>query len=285
MDLADYLEPARAVGGMSVGVYRNDLPRLGISAANTPVPVYYIPVVLRDMPRRNAWCDGRHQRNPARPTGSVACYDLRQRWETELNFAFHTLSFYVPQAAFDELTSELQRPRVGTLDCQPSSVTLDPVLYHLSRALLPVLEQRVPVSGLLADQMLVAVRFHLATRYGGLRPQDAPPGRLSARQIARLTELMLDEPWRNIRLTQLAASCGLPVRTFLRAFRRQFGTSPHQYRLAAKTRHARALLENTDLPLSHIAHTCGFSDQSHLTRVFSRITGISPALYRRARRS
>jgi AraC family transcriptional regulator len=35
-------------------------------------------------------------------------------------------------------------------------------------------------------------------------------------------------------------------------------------------------------PLAEIALSCGFADQSQLTRVFSRYVGLSPAVYRRA---
>jgi AraC-like DNA-binding protein len=40
-------------------------------------------------------------------------------------------------------------------------------------------------------------------------------------------------------------------------------------------------LRSRQLPLSVVALTCGFSDQSHFTRVFSRIVGTSPGAWRR----
>lgn len=280
MDQADYLDPSASVGGISVGNYRNDAPRLELSTPNERVPVFYVPVMLMEIPRQNAWRDGRHARNPARPTGAVACYDLRHRWETELNFAFHTVSYYIPQTAFDQLTLEFREPRIETLGCAPTLVTLDPILYHLSLALVPVIDRRAAIPSLLADEILVAVRLHLATRYGGLRLPETAPGRLSPRQIRSLKSRLLDEPARSVRLAELAASCGMPLRAFQRAFRRQFGSSPHRWRLASKVAHARTLLERTGLPLAHIAQTCGFSDQSHFTRVFTRLVGISPAAYR-----
>jgi|SaaInlStandDraft_1057018.scaffolds.fasta_scaffold08779_5 AraC-like DNA-binding protein len=44
---------------------------------------------------------------------------------------------------------------------------------------------------------------------------------------------------------------------------------------------ARILLKTTPSPLSEVALNCGFSDQSHFSRVFAKITGSSPREYRK----
>lgn len=284
MDIANYLAPSWSVGGISVGNYRNDTPKLTVSEPNLPMPLYYLPVTLKDLPASNAWQDGRHRRNPARPTGAITSFDLRSRWETELNFCFHTISFYIPQTAFDQLTDELCLPRVESLSCQPGSVHLDPIAYHLSRTLESIIDSYQAVPSLLAGQILSAVRLHIAICHGRLRLREESAGRLTSDQIRNLKSMMLDEAGRNIRLAELAAACDLPLHVFERAFRRHFGKPPHQWRLAAKIEHARKLLESTDTPLAEIALTCGFSDQAHLTRVFSRAQGLAPGAYRRSRR-
>ena len=51
-------------------------------------------------------------------------------------------------------------------------------------------------------------------------------------------------------------------------------------RLAAK-RPAQQLMTIRDLPLSDIAMSAGFANQSHFTRVFSATVGVSPAAWRR----
>jgi AraC family transcriptional regulator len=69
---------------------------------------------------------------------------------------------------------------------------------------------------------------------------------------------------------------------FVRAFRRHAGLTPGAYRKRERVRAASALLLDSTVTLSRIAHECGFADQSHLTNVFREATGISPSRYRRA---
>jgi AraC family transcriptional regulator len=52
---------------------------------------------------------------------------------------------------------------------------------------------------------------------------------------------------------------------------------------AAAVEKAKDLLQGVQ-PLSTVASACGFADQSHVTRVFTRAVGMTPAAWRRMRR-
>jgi AraC family transcriptional regulator len=85
-----------------------------------------------------------------------------------------------------------------------------------------------------------------------------------------------------ISLRSAAAMAGVHETHFSRAFRRYVGVTAVQYRTQARIRRASSLLLETPLPIARIAASCGFSDQSHLTRAFSERLGLTPAAYRRA---
>jgi AraC-like DNA-binding protein len=57
--------------------------------------------------------------------------------------------------------------------------------------------------------------------------------------------------------------------------------APHRWLLRHRIDRAKALLRGSEAPLAEIADACGFSDQSHLTRVFRSLTGTSPGAWRR----
>ena len=46
----------------------------------------------------------------------------------------------------------------------------------------------------------------------------------------------------------------------------------------------RQLLADTDLPIATLAYQAGFADQSALTRVMRRTTGLTPSAYRKLHR-
>jgi AraC-like DNA-binding protein len=57
--------------------------------------------------------------------------------------------------------------------------------------------------------------------------------------------------------------------------------APHAWLLQCRVDAAKSMLRDRRLPLSEVALGCGFADQSHFTRVFSRLVGVSPGLWRR----
>jgi AraC family transcriptional regulator len=56
--------------------------------------------------------------------------------------------------------------------------------------------------------------------------------------------------------------------------------TPHAYVMRQRLLRAQELIASTDLPLIDIAAETGFADQSHFSRRFHQMTGVSPRTYR-----
>jgi AraC-like DNA-binding protein len=87
-----------------------------------------------------------------------------------------------------------------------------------------------------------------------------------------------------VRLASIAAECGLSAFQLIRVFQRVLGVSPYAYLVQLRVNRARDLLHQ-GVGVSEVAYACGFSDQSHLTRVFKKAIGVPPGVYRRAVRA
>lgn len=81
-----------------------------------------------------------------------------------------------------------------------------------------------------------------------------------------------------ITLDELAAICGISRHYLHHAFRHQIGLPPHAYQLSLRIGQARQLLVH-GVALSRVARELGFADQSHFTRHFTRLVGVSPRRY------
>jgi AraC family transcriptional regulator len=86
-------------------------------------------------------------------------------------------------------------------------------------------------------------------------------------------------------LGEVADALGVPPYRLTRLFSAHFGETPREHMLRLRLEHVRENLSETDLPLTEIAYTFGFSSQSHMTTAFKSRFGTSPARYRALARS
>jgi transcriptional regulator GlxA family with amidase domain len=140
----------------------------------------------------------------------------------------------------------------------------------MAECLLPSFRHPERVSAMFMDHLMFAVGHHIAATYGGMTAKALPKvGGLSPLMERRAKELLMADMGGTLRLTDLAAACGLSASQFSRAFRRSVGMPPHRWLVQQRVERAKGLLRDSPTSLSEIALTSGFSDQSHFTRSFS----------------
>jgi AraC-like DNA-binding protein len=118
------------------------------------------------------------------------------------------------------------------------------------------------------------------------KPRTANQGpRLLAWQQRRVLEHIeanLTAPLRN---RELAALAGFSEFHFIVAFRNSLGASPHEFIIQRRIGRARQLMVSTGMPLCDIASECGLADQAHLSRLFRKVVGETPAAWRKSQAS
>jgi AraC-like DNA-binding protein len=116
--------------------------------------------------------------------------------------------------------------------------------------------------------------------------EDAAPkcrGGLAPWQVRRLTTHIESHLAESVQCEDLAQLVNLSLSHFMRAFRESFGCPPHAYLMRRRMEYAQGLMLTTNTPLGQIALDCGLADQSHLSRLFHKFVGETPAAWRRAR--
>lgn len=159
----------------------------------------------------------------------------------------------------------------------PQAVVTDPTRWQLLLHLHRTLERQT--SRLEQESLLLWGLAQLIAHHASDRLSTKPPGRESAaiRQVREHLETHFAE---NPSLAELAAIAHLSSFYLLRSFRQQVGLPPHEYLTQVRLQHAKHLL-GQGYNLSEIAHCTGFADQSHFTRKFRRMTGVTPGQYQK----
>jgi AraC-like DNA-binding protein len=216
--------------------------------------------------------------------GSISIVHLADEPIYQFAGGFDCLQLYIPEIIFEELASSYGTPAISGLAFHADVV--DRVIQQLGAALLPSLAAPGPAGRQFFDHIALALFSHLARAYGenGERP-NAPAGRLTPSQEQKAMALLSMDLTQEPCIPEVAIACGLPPGRFVRAFRLATGIPPHRWLRQFRVDRAKELLFGSRLSLAQIAYDCGFSDQSHFTRVFSAAVGITPGAWRRLRRS
>jgi AraC family transcriptional regulator len=267
---------------MAVTETRCDIPTQELSGSIQREDAFLVTLTLRDFPKREYWEDGRLASVSDIHVGQICIHDLKRDPVARLDKPYHVLFYYLPRGALDAISNDADAPRIGDLSDNPMSFD-DATVGSLGRAVLPALSQPDQASQLFVDHVLLAAGVHVAQTYGGMRALPRPVrGGLAPWQVRRAKEILCANLDGRVPLQEVARECRLSVSHFSRAFRRSMGVAPHNWLLTRRVEAAKEKLRDDRLTLLDVALACGFADQSHLTRVFTRIVGLSPGAWRRS---
>jgi len=101
------------------------------------------------------------------------------------------------------------------------------------------------------------------------------------KSLSVLLDKIRKRPGQSWRIGELARLAAMSERTFMRRFRAATGLSPADWVTRARVDAAREMLENTALPIDHIAERCGLGTPTTLRHHFRKKVGVSPAQYRK----
>ena len=200
-------------------------------------------------------------------------------WQRDID----VVHVYLKQDLVERVSAEAYDRDVRGVELRDVLRVNDPVVQSIGVALADEVASDHLAGRLYADALATQLSVHLVRRYANVsfREPSVDEG-LSPARARRVRDYIEAHIAEKPSLAELAAVVGASEYHFLRQFRRRFGRTPHAYVIERRVDLARRLLRRNDLSLAEIAAMSGFADQSHMTRLFQRVLGTTPAALRRS---
>jgi AraC family transcriptional regulator len=143
-------------------------------------------------------------------------------------------------------------------------------------------------SAMFADYLSRAIAAQLIRTYSTAKLKGG--GRISgsaglSSTLSAAVDYMASNIDSAINLVDIANATNRSPSHIARIFRSEVGVPPHRYLINMRVDKARRLLEKSSMSIAEIAFECGFAHQEHMTRLFRRHCGTTPAVYRRSKRN
>jgi AraC family transcriptional regulator len=184
---------------------------------------------------------------------------------------------------YDNIVSEMVRG--GAVHLEPLTGLHDPLVSQMVLTDANQIDHGFmdTMDNILADALSTALAVRIL-RHDVDRSaiELAPSSGLSRERLQRVRDYIEAHLDNRLTLTDLAGVACLSPYHFSRSFKQAVGVGPQHYVMQRRLERARALMRRTNQPLARIAQESGFSDQSHLTSVFRRETGVTPGQFRAA---
>jgi AraC family transcriptional regulator len=157
----------------------------------------------------------------------------------------------------------------------------DPLIIGIAWVLKTELESGGLNGTLYVAALKNALSVHILHRYCAQKPNlvNFEKG-LAPRKLEIVVNYINDYIQRDLHLAELANLVQMSPYYFSRLFKQSIGVTAHQYVSQCRIEKAKQLLKTQDLSLTYISQQVGFHDQSHFSKTFCKIVGLTPKKYR-----
>lgn len=126
----------------------------------------------------------------------------------------------------------------------------------------------------------ILLSFHVKAHYDKILPAR---NKSAARDhVATAVKYVNDNYCHRLSVNEVASACFVSAHYLSNIFKKEMGISPQQYIIDVRIKRAKELLSIKHLSITDIANSVGYSDVLAFSKIFSKVTGVSPTNYRRA---
>jgi AraC family transcriptional regulator len=196
-------------------------------------------------------------------------------WDREIEFSVIAIC----PTFLNQTTQELMQHEIELV---PQLAIDDPIIQQLALALKTEIQTGCMSGRLYGESLGTAIAARLVQNYAVTRPSlEFKTNGLSQSQLKRVIDYIKANLTQDLSILDLATLTGMSESHFSRSFKKSVGISPYQYLVQQRVERAKQLLEHQSMAISTIALNCGFANQTHLTKVFRQMIGVTPKAYQK----
>ena len=204
--------------------------------------------------------------------------DFGVRLEGELD----SLHVYLRKQIVDDVAEDFGYGAADSIEIVPGLGDHDPLIERLALGIQEALRNSDSAGSVYADYLAQALAARLLRQHStSAHINPLPQGGFTKLQLQRATDFMEAHLGHSLTLAELATATGLSPSHFARRFKVTTGMPPHQFLMQLRVERAKRMLRS-GTSIIEIALACGFTHQEHMTRIFRRAVGMTPAAYRRS---
>ena len=195
----------------------------------------------------------------------------------------HYLNLHLSRALLETTASQMGSGYSGDLAGLSPAAFHDPQMAQIALLLQAEMESGALHGRLYAEILASALCVHLLQREHGQWQQSPPAPAVSGvrLELRQALSYIQDNLSTDLSLASIAREAGLSACYLARLFTEAFGVPPHQYIIQARIERAKALMTQGGLAPGDAARQTGFADQSHFTRHFKHLVGVTPLTFAR----
>jgi AraC family transcriptional regulator len=229
--------------------------------------------------------DGRWRRKPFRAgignmiSGGQSC---RMGWQSAANSPIRTILMIIPTQFFLDAKDEYRPLGTHVAEVPLRLGDADPVIASLLLSLQNAIASGAP--NVYAETLGQYLATHILMRQSQI-PASAGDRRragvITDRRLQRVLAFMHAHCTEDLSLLRLSREACVSPFHFVKLFKKQTGTTPHQFLMKLRMEAAAQMLTQTGQPVAEISRACSYQSLPHFCAAFQRHFAQSPAAYRR----